>query len=469
MPDITIIRDGIERTVTFAGSVLLRDVLAEHGYLIPHPCGGRGTCKKCTVTANGVPVLSCRHTVSEDTVVILPRDEELCVTTGADESGVLTEKNCLCFDIGTTTLALALVSLSDKSVVRTVTAANPQRAYGADVVSRIDHCMKNGVSAVSGVLLEKTGEMVCELLGEFGISSVERTYVSGNTTMLHLFAGIDPSSMGTAPYTPSFIGEMRLDGGQLGIPELGEVVLLPGISAFVGADIVSGIGCVGTPSEGRYRLLMDLGTNAELALFSRERILCTAAAAGPCFEGANISCGMSASEGAVCEVYPNGLCRVIGGIEPRGLCATGLVDAVAYGIRRGDIDESGYLEDDLQLCGPVRLTMRDVREFQLAKSAIRAATECLVRRAGIDYSDIEGLYVAGGFSASLNAGNAAFVGLIPQELSTKMIGVNNGSLLGLVRLATEGREVLPDLTEASYEELTRDGTFTELFMEYMSF
>lgn len=468
MSYLKIIKQNEEKTVPFTGTVLIRDILAEHGYLLPHPCGGRGTCKKCEVVANGVTVLSCRHRISEDTVVLLPEAEELTAVTAGEDTGSSEGELCLCLDIGTTTLALALVSVETGQPVRTVTAANPQRTFGADVISRIEHCMKNAVDGIRGVLLDKLGEMTRRLLGDFGLAQIDRMYVAGNTTMLHIFRGVDPSPMGTAPYTPGFIGEQMDRGDIYGLPEVGKVILLPGISAFVGADIVAGINCVGLPEEGGCRLLIDLGTNAEIALFSRDMILCTAAAAGPCFEGAGISCGMSAQPGAVYAVGADGSYSVIGEGEARGLCATGLVDAIALGLRREIIDESGYLEDgELAVAEGISLTQRDVREFQLAKSAIRAATECLAKRAEIELSSIEAIYVAGGFSASLNVSNAAFVGLIPGELHRKFHGINNGSLLGTAKYAAKG--VLPSTETAQYVDLSADPTFSELFMEYMMF
>ena len=470
MPLIKIVRSGEERYVSFEGEKLLSDILIENGYYIPHPCGGKGSCGKCLVTVNGKAVLSCRHVLAEDSVVLLPDSEELTVLGGGDGNGTADNgESCLCLDIGTTTLALSLVSLKDKAVIRSVTAANPQRTFGADVISRIDYCTKHGTSAMQTILIHSVKKMISDLLGS-DLSRLGKMYVAGNTTMLHIFFGVDPSSIGVSPYTPRFLDEKRCTGADIGISCVGEIVSLPGISSFVGADILAGICHVGLPAEGHYRMLLDLGTNAEIALFSRDTILCTAAAAGPCFEGANISCGMSASEGAVYAVEADGSCSIIGDGEPRGLCATGLIDAIARGVRDGEIDESGYMEEDeMHICGSVNLVPRDVREFQLAKSAIRAATECLIRRAGIDFSAVEGLYVAGGFSASLNVENAVFLGLIPEELSECFHGINNSSLMGTVKRACYGRGVLPSLENAVYVDLSADSAFSELFMEYMEF
>ena len=470
MPCLKIIQNGKEKSLTFEGEVPLRDILTREGFLIPHPCGGKGTCGKCTVTVNGDEVLSCRHVLSGDTVVILPEPESLVGVTGTADTGKAEGEVCLCLDVGTTTLALALVSPKNGTVIRAVTAPNPQRTFGSDVISRIDRCMKNGPEELRGVLVSRVAEMARELLASADAEKVKKLYVSGNTTMLHLFCGEDCSSMGVSPYTPVFLDRRVLSGESVGLPVADSVILLPGIAAFVGADIVSGIGYVGMPRDGRWRILLDLGTNAEIALFSKERILCTAAAAGPCFEGANISCGMTADAGAVCACDGNGKCTVIGGCEPAGICATGLIDVIAEGVRSEYIDESGYLEDDpLPVSGKVTLSGRDVREFQLAKSAIRAGLECLMKRAGVTPSQIEGLYVAGGFSAGINVGNAAFLGLIPESLEAKFCGVNNSSLLGTVKYACTDEKCLPPLDGAEYVDLSADPHFSSLFMEYMTF
>ncbi len=469
MPILTVTQQRKTENISFEGSVLLSDILAEHGYFVPHPCGGRGTCKKCTVLLNGESVLACRSTLTEDATVLLPDREQISTVTGGEETARLTENVCLCLDIGTTTLALALVSLDEQRMIRTVTAPNPQRSFGADVISRIDHCMKNGVEDLQKVLLNQLHGMASSLLSSFGLTEVDTMYVSGNTTMLHLFFGVDCSPLGVSPYTPVFLETKTVPADSLGFSGIGNIVSLPGISAFVGADIVAGIHYVGKPEEN-YRILLDLGTNAEIALFSGDKILCTAAAAGPCFEGANISCGMSASEGAICAYSPDGEITVIGGGEAKGLCATGLIDLITEAVRREDIDETGFLEEDpLQVSEKVSLTGQDIREFQLAKSAIRAATECLISRAGITFEQVEGLYVAGGFSAGLNVKNAAYVGLIPEELEAKFKGINNASLLGTVKYACTGAAALPNLYNAEYADLSADPLFSNLFMEHMMF
>lgn len=467
MPVLTVIRNNSKTDIAFEKSVLLSDILTANGYFIPHLCGGRGSCKKCTVMLDSRPVLACQTTVSTDCEVILPKDSGIIAVTGTKETGKITDNICFCLDIGTTTLALSLVSLDEKSVIKTVCDKNPQRTFGADVISRIGYCTKNGAGLLQKLITDKISQMT----ESFEITSVDKMYVSGNTTMLHLLLGEDCSAMGVSPYTPVFLDSRKVRGAEIGIPRVKQVITLEGISSFVGADIVAGINYIGLPPKDRHYLLLDLGTNAEIALIdSNGRILCTAAAAGPCFEGANISCGMSASDGAISAYNIDGSFEVIGNTKPVGVCATGLIDIITNGIKRGEIDESGYMEDEqIDVCENVSVTDKDVREFQLAKSAIRAATERLVSLAGIGFEDIEALFVSGGFSASIRPENAAFVGLIPPSLQNKLKPVNNSSLLGTIKYAYDGKNNLSFVKDAKYVDLTADAKFSELFMEYMMF
>ena len=398
-------------------------------------------------------------------VIVLPERETIVSETGAEASGTVTERSVLALDIGTTTLALALVSPEENRIARVVTRPNPQRAYGADVMSRVGHCMAHGPTGMQLAVISAVNEMRREL----GAPAVEEMYVAGNTAMLHLFFGADCSSLGAAPYTPVFLETKQEPGAGLGLVGIKNVVSLPGAAAFVGADLTAGLNYVGFPPEGKWRLLIDLGTNAEVVLFSRNAALCTAAAAGPCFEGANISCGMSASPGAVCAFDATGY-RTIGDAPAKGVCGTGLVDVIAALLVDGTIDETGYMEDEaFELAPGVSLTQGDVRQYQLAKSAVRSAVETLVRRQGIAFDEIDTLYISGGFSAKINVANAVKTGLLPAELEDRCVAVNNSSLLGTVKYACEKNDLSAYLQHLQYVDLAADPVFSERFIEDMTF
>ena len=180
---------------------LLYDVLIKSDESVDHPCGGRGTCRKCIVTVNGKEELSCQYIIRSDITVSLPENGEIFSETGASETGNITKNLCYALDIGTTTLALALVSLDENKIIKVITRANPQRTFGADVMTRIDYCRKNEVNELQKAVISEINSMI----SEFNLHKIEKLYISGNATMLHLFFGIDCSSMGVAPYTPIFL------------------------------------------------------------------------------------------------------------------------------------------------------------------------------------------------------------------------------------------------------------------------
>ena len=177
---------------------LLSDILVRNGLKLPHICGGRGVCGKCKVNVNGKYELSCKYKIKSDFEVSLPSHKENLSPTGSEDTGFLTENMCFALDIGTTTLAMALVSLDNGDIVKTITRSNPQSVFGADVITRIDYCTKNGVDVLQKLLVDEINVMTKALCEK----TLPLMYVSGNTTMLHILFGENPSSMGVAPYTP---------------------------------------------------------------------------------------------------------------------------------------------------------------------------------------------------------------------------------------------------------------------------
>lgn len=444
---------------------LLSDVIMQSGGRVSHPCGGKGICKKCIVKVNGRDELSCQYRVRSDISVVIPEEGEILSETGAQETSIMTEKLCLALDIGTTTLALALVSLDDKKIIKVITKTNPQRVFGADVMSRIEYCRKNGAAALSRAVASAVNSMVTEL----GLTDALNMYVAGNVTMLHLFLGVDCSSIGVAPYTPVFLESKTEKGEDLGLNGVKKVITLPSIASFVGADLVAGMNYVGLPSEGKYNLLVDLGTNAETVLFARKSALCTSAAAGPCFEGANISCGMSATVGAVYS-YSHGEIKTVGNVPAKGICGTGLVDVVAELLQNGTVDETGFMEcESFSIAPEVEITQADIRQYQLAKSAVYSAIITLLETENISFNDVENMYVSGGFSAKINIENAVKSGLIPKELAAKCIAVKNSSLLGTVKYACENNDISHFTENSVYADLSSSPIFSDLFIDNMMF
>ncbi|MBR6557847.1 MAG: DUF4445 domain-containing protein [Clostridia bacterium] len=451
--------------LTADDGMLLSDLLIKSDKNVEHPCGGNGTCRKCIVTVNGKEELSCRYIIKSDITVLSPDSEKIISETGAEETGKTTENLCYVLDIGTTTLALALVSLDDKKIIKVITRTNPQRKFGADVMTRIDYCRKNGACELQKTIISEINSMI----SEFDLQKSVKLYVSGNTTMLHLLFGIDCSSIGVAPYTPTFLESKSENGYGLGINGIDTAESLPSISAFVGADIVAGLSYIGIPKSGKYNLLVDLGTNAEICLFSEHSALCTAAAAGPCFEGANISCGMSATDGAIYSYSKNEI-RTVGDSPARGVCGTGLVDIIAELVCGEVIDETGFMEcGAFEITDEVSINQIDIRQYQLAKSAVYSAIVTLLQIEGISFDDVEKMYISGGFSAKINIENAVKTGLLPRELAHKCIAVNNSSLLGTVKYACEKNDLTVYTGNTSYIDLSQNPVFSELFIDSMMF
>lgn len=444
----------------------LSELFQRCGIESPHPCAGKGSCKKCLVSVNGKEELSCSYVILGDIEVELQRKEKFDITTYTQSLSVNENELFYALDLGTTTLSLALVDDRGNKICQ-ANASNPQSVFGGDVISRIAYCQKHGAGFLQSVIIKKINEMT-DAIGY----QAEYMYVAGNVTMLHLLLGEDCTSIGHAPYTPRFLDKKELSASELSIKAAKKIIILPSAHSFVGADVIAGLGYLKTPDRGKYSILLDLGTNAELVLFSKERIVCTAAAAGPCFEGANICCGKSAIGGAIssfsfCLGKPS--FTTIDGGEADGICATGLIDTVAGLLSEKIIDESGYMEEAFYISDKIYLNQGDVRELQLAKSAICSAIEALMSEEGIEYCDIERLYVSGGFSQKLSPISASAIGLIPKQLLGKYVSIGNSSLEGIIRYVTDKTPL--DLLSASakYTDLTQNKVFLARFIENMSF
>ena len=454
------------RIVEVPDGTILADILLKSGEKLPHLCGGKGTCRKCLVLVNGKEELSCQYKIKSDIDVALPENYEIFSETGANENGEITDNCCFCLDIGTTTLALALVSLDEKKIVKVKTATNPQRAFGGDVLTRIEYCNKNSVSELQSCLIKVINKMIDEI----SVNPVNAMYVSGNTTMLHIFFGVAPSSIGVAPYTPVFLESKEINGNEIGFRNIEKVVSLPCISAFVGADLVAGVNFANLPSENKFNLLVDLGTNAEIVLYNKNELYCTSAAAGPCFEGANITCGMSATDGAIYSYSLDGSFRTINNKAEKGICGTGLIDIIAVILQKGIIDETGYMEsEEFFITDNIKLTQKDIRQFQLAKSAVYSGILAILREKAISFGTIENLFISGGFSAKINTENAVKTGLLPKELKDKIVVLNNSSLLGTVKYACEQNDLSVYLKNAEYIDLSTNEFFSDLFINNMEF
>ena len=504
------------------------------GGLVSAVCGGKGSCGKCRIKliSGTLAVTSADKTAFEDSMLregyrlsclAYPKTDcvvELCFqdetgfhavdqfllgkgsgnapvglkhqagTACSDASDAGANRYGIAIDIGTTTIAAQLADLDSGEILASCSTVNRQRAYGADVISRIEAASGGKGGELQNLVRTDIESLAAALLEQADVdaAAVRQAVIGGNTTMGHLLMGYPCDTLGAYPFTPVNIGVVR-DSWQnvagFGTLEC-EVILLPGISAFVGGDIVSGLYACGFMESDQVNLLVDLGTNGEMAIGCRDRILVTSTAAGPAFEGGNISCGVGSIPGAICHVHMKSKYQVelgtIGDRPPVGICGTGVIEITAELLKNGLIDETGlldeeYFEEGFPLAvtpegGHIVFTQKDVREIQLAKSAVRAGVETLIRRYGVSYDDIAHVYLAGGFGFKLDREAAVAAGLFPEELKEKITAAGNSSLAGAVRVLTEEHweDTLEQLVGAADEiALSNDADFNDLYMTHMMF
>lgn len=490
---ITVLPDN--RRIEAQRGELLLDVLAHAGVYLPAACGGKGTCGKCrvklisgdvsgTVSDAGGYVLSCHAVIEGD----------LCVDIGTQQGSGLNlftefhaqgEKEGIgvALDIGTTTLAAAKIDLATGTILARTSSLNPQGVCGADVLSRIKSWGEGKGELLQRLILERTGELLRTLDAEH----VEELTVAANTTMLHLFLGVDPSTIGVYPFTPVFTDARIIDGSSLGLA-VKTVRLLPSVSAYIGSDITAGVLSLGMYRGTKTALFVDVGTNGEIVLSHNGRLYAASTAAGPALEGACIECGMGGISGAVDHVsLKNGKITfsTVENAPARGICGSGLIDLIALLLREGLIDETGawddtadsfitqYLRDDrFYLTDEIYLSQGDIRQFQLAKSAIAAGIVTLLSEQNVSEDEVESLYLAGGLGYYMDVNNATAVGLLPRGLGDRTQAVGNSALAG-ARLCLLNKDACEKITvlakEAEVAELAFSPTFQDAYVEHMMF
>lgn len=480
----TVTLHGSERRLEATAGTPLRDLLFGEG--VEFPCGGRGRCGGCrvrviagTMAANtddhaafsAIELrdgwrLTCRHTVEADVTLELAQWE--MTVLGDEEKFAFTplEGFGIAVDLGTTTLAAQLLDLRTGQVLATRTALNDQARHGADVLSRAGYALAGGAVELTNLIREQIGAMVAELAADRTLS---RIVVAGNSAMHHLFGGLDVAPLATYPFLPEHPEALQFAGADLGWTTGAIVDLLPCIGGLVGGDVLAGVSATGLQNQRGLIALVDLGTNGEVVVAQDGRMLCTSTAAGPAFEGARIHYGMRAATGAIDAVAADGTCHIIGGGAARGLCGSGLVDAVAAGLDNGRITPSGRMADDWVLADGVALTPHDVRELQLAKGAIAAGLKLLTAKFGATPDDLDRLYLAGAFGNAINRTSAVRIGLIKTS-AERIVPAGNTALKGAKRaLFADIAEFEALAKTIGYVALNEEPAFEEIFAEEMGF
>lgn len=568
-----------------AGKTLL-ELLQEHHIYIEAPCGGKGNCGRCRVKVvrgaaeptgnerrllteteleNGIRLACAVRPEGDCSIELCFEDGEKIVSLtdgsrkavswdrkekhaagdgkekhvagdGEEKSAVWGRKEKtkagkreaaygIAVDIGTTTLAAALVDLKTGARRAAAASVNHQRAYGADVISRIQAANEGKGALLRECICADVKGLMEELVRQAGIprEQVQKLVIAANTTMCHLLRGLSCEGLGAAPFTPADLTLWEGTIQELLDTELwsGKAVILPGISAFVGADLVAGIYASDMDRQAAPCLLLDIGTNGEMVLGGREGFLVTSAAAGPVFEGGNISCGVPGIPGAVSHVTlqeRQAAEKTAPGAEetaaiytcsyetienrpPVGLCGTGIIDVTSELVRMGLVDANGTLaepwfDEGFAVAGDaVRFTQGDIREIQMGKSAIRAGIETLLleyekepgqlpgkssepgqHQAESARSDCAGIqiYLAGGFGCYMDVEKAIRIGLFPDSFSGRVKAIGNSALEGAMRfLLSEEKEAKSRVqwiaSHAKEINLAMHPKFNDLYMEHMFF
>ncbi len=478
---------------TFLGETLL-SALQRAGADIGAPCGGNHSCGKCFIEVSGnvsAPTaqeieilagrplrLACFTKIEGDcTVTLHGTAAQKVVTDFVVEKSEGTrlfgdEEHGIAIDIGTTTIAAYLYDSNENTPVR-IGEYNHQQRFGADVMARIAYANENGVQGLQSTVEKQIDEMIFTLCKKAKIepATITTAVITGNTTMLHLFRGLSPRSLGLYPFTPeSLFDEWHT---QLNM----HVYLPPCISAFIGADIVCGMAACDLENRKGNVLFADIGTNGEMALKTEDGITVCSTAAGPAFEGAGISCGTPAVRGAICKVHDDFSFDTIDGASPIGLCGSGLIDAISAAFKLGYINDKGLICKELDGKIPFQgtdfaLTQQDIREFQLAKGAIRGGMDTLLHEANLTYNDIDEVILCGGFGSFIDVHSAQTLGLLPPDCARKTVALGNlagqgaaMALVGALKIDTLSR--LAQNTD--YIELSTSDFFKKRYVRCMYF
>ncbi|HEY2600454.1 MAG TPA: ASKHA domain-containing protein [Thermoleophilaceae bacterium] len=427
-------------------------------------------------------------------------DEELIDVEPGDTTG---RRFAAAFDIGTTTVVVTLLDLEAGQPVAVRSMLNSQQPFGGDVISRISATMLDPEAL--GELRKRAhatvAEIAAEACEEAGVAPEEIYEISvcGNVTMMQLALGIDPEPLSMAPFvvaTHELPPTLASDFGAH-VHERAPAFVFPSVGAYVGGDIVAGLLATGLTRDQRMRLFIDVGTNSEIALGSNERVLATAAPAGPAFEAAQIRCGMRAAGGAIegVKIEDDVTLQVIGDVEPAGICGSGLVDCVAEMVRAGLLDHSGRFlpEEEIETLPPalgerltkvgqervfmlhgddIYLSQRDVRELQFAKASIATGWNILLGELGIEAKDIQQVLLGGSFGAYLSPASAVRIGLVPPLALPRIVSAGNVAGEGAKIAALSHREraeARSIVREIEYIELSGRTDFNDAFIDQLAF
>lgn len=506
---LTVLNSSGEKKIDVRKGESALDALRREGVPFSAPCGGLGVCGGCRATITGEMTsddggllteaersrgvrLLCRTYPTGDCTVDLRGTELEAQTEGASVGYALSPlaegKFGAAIDIGTTTVAVYLCDMESGRIVASVSAANPQCVYGADVISRIN-AIKNDFSALEAQramiisLINEKLALLCD--GEIGAA-----VICGNTVMEHIAAGEDPCGIATYPFTPKTLFGHTVPAEKLGlkIKRGAPVLFAPCVASYVGGDISCGAAVTALKDSDTDTLYLDVGTNGEIGFAHNGKLYFCSAAAGPALEGAGIRRGMPSEQGAVCEVDVNDnilTYKTIKNSSAKGICGSGVIDAVAAMLDLSVIDETGRIdaksrfvkkiggEDAFVISekDDIYITASDVRSVQLAKAAIAAGASIIAEKCGCDVRRVGKVILAGGFGSHIRPESAEKIGMIPSGTAKKTVAVGNVAGTGAVALllSAEMRERAEAICrDAIYTELSSCAEFSDAYIDAMT-
>jgi len=501
------------------------DIAQRNNIKINAECGGNGICGKCVVRIekgieNLSPLnniekkfklsnnerLSCQARIIKDTgdIVVyiksfgryeilkfgMEREVPVCPLFYRKNGKIYREEKeidndggkiyGLAIDVGTTTVVFDLVDLENGNVIATVAKTNPQISFGNDVISRIEYVSvdksqkrylsedekKERIKKLQRVVIDMINNSIEEISEKYGENFKENIYyvvVAGNSTMRNLFFGIDVSSLGVSPYEPVHKGPITVKPEEVGleINDKGEVYGIPLIGGHVGADIVSDILASGLYQSEKICMIVDIGTNGEVVVGNKEKIISASAAAGGAFEGANISCGVGAIEGAIKKkeiVDGRVVYSTIGNKFPIGICGSGLIDLLAELLQHNIMSKNAKIKDDFYITGEIKITQGDIYQLITSKAALKTAEQILMKNYPINENELEKVFLSGGFGYFIDVKNSIRIGLIPEVEEEKVVKIGNGSLEGVreILLCEERKKIAEEIAEKTIHIKTNE-------------
>jgi len=489
---VTIHLHPIGKTLQVTQGTPLIDVLHEFG--VEFPCGGKGSCGRCKVRLLEGELkkdpdqqqkleklglgegwrLACFCRAVSDIKLEVAQFEDIILADNTTFEFKPQKGYGVAVDLGTTTIVVQLLNLENGQILDVLTAVNPQTKFGADLISRIQSCLDGKQEELQKLIWNKIGQMIASVLRKHPVE-VSNVVLVGNTAMHHIFSGLNVRPLSFYPFDSPDLGTQKFAAKQLewNLPEDANICFFPSIGSFVGSDILAGIAATKMAEREEFSVLIDLGTNGEIVIGNRNKIICASTAAGPAFEGAKINQGMRATTGAISSVSMSKdifNCHVIGNVNAKGICGSGLIDAMAVLLRQEKIGMFGEInsgDEKIELATDVFLTQQDIREFQLAKAAIAAGLQILLNQLKITFKEIDKIYIAGGFGNFLNIKNVIRTGLI-EATEDKIVKLGNTALIGAKMFLFEDyKNIHAILEKTRHINLEGDPKFQDIYIDKM--